>query len=128
MLLTVEELNYICEVHRVAEDDVPVGLDQSQSQEEAKLLRGDVLRSPDRLPRDENVVVQKLSLEVQQEPAVAKVKVRVVAVLVHQLEHFRVQNLDQRPTDNSLRGTHLNWFYFLGVTSCWRSACPWHRR
>ena len=36
------------------------------------------------------------SLEVQQEPAIAEVEVGVVAVLVHQLEDLRVQNLMRR--------------------------------
>ena len=44
-----------------------------------------------------HVLVEQFPLEVEQEPPVAEVEVRVVAVRVHQLVQLAVQDLDQRP-------------------------------
>ena len=40
------------------------------------------------------------SLEIQEKPPVAKVKVRVISILMHQIENLCVQNLNQRPAIN----------------------------
>ena len=49
--LTVEELDDIGEVHGVGEDDVAVGLEQRQRDEQHHVLRRHVPRRPDQLPR-----------------------------------------------------------------------------
>lgn len=44
------------------------------------------------------ILVEQFPLEVEQEPAVAEVEVRVVAVRVHQLVQLAVQDLDEGPS------------------------------
>lgn len=61
-----------------------------------------MLGRPDHLPGGEDVVVDELPLEVQQEPSVAEVEVRVVAVRVHQIVHLRVEDLDEGPVRSGL--------------------------
>lgn len=95
--LTVKELDDVCKVHPVHDNDIPVSLQQGQRQEQHKLTTGHVLGRPNALPRRKDVRIDHLPLKVQQEPTVAKVKVCVVAVRVHQVVHLRVQNLDQGP-------------------------------
>lgn len=102
MYRTIEELDDIGEVHAVRENDVAIGLQQGKGQEEYEVAGGDVLGRPDHLPRGEDVVVDELPLEVQQEPSVAEVEVRVVAVRVHQIVHLRVEDLDEGPVRSGL--------------------------
>lgn len=47
---TIEELNDVCEVHVVLQNDVSVDLHQSQGDEQNKVARGDILSCPDGLP------------------------------------------------------------------------------
>lgn len=55
---------------------------------------GDVLRRPDTLPGGVDVRVNQLPFEIQQEPTVTEVEMRVVTARVHQLVHFRICNLN----------------------------------
>lgn len=119
MPLTIEELDDVSEVHVVVDDDLTVNCNQSQGKKEDKVPWGNSGRHPDHLPDGEHILVQELctrtdsstsahfstykpevevgvwftSLEVQQEPAVTEVEMSVVAVLLHQFEQLRVQNL-----------------------------------
>ncbi len=68
--LTIKELDDVSKVHVVLDDYVPVGLYKRQRHEQVEVLWAHVLGRPDSLPHAEHVVVDKLSLEVQQEPAV----------------------------------------------------------
>lgn len=99
--LTVEEFDDIGKVHSVDDNDIPVSLQQSQRQEQHKVSTGHMFGCPDALPRLKDIVVEHLSLKVQQKPPVAEVKVRVVPVRVHQVIHLRVQDLNQRPDRHS---------------------------
>ena len=75
---------------------MPVVLDERQRNEKNETGRRNRFGGPDSLPNREDVIVDKFALEVQEKPSVAKVEVRVIAVLVHQFEHLCVQYLDQR--------------------------------
>lgn len=59
-VFTIEELNDVCEVHVVLQDDVPVHLHQRQGDEEDKVTRGDVLGCPDGFPDCEHVIIHQL--------------------------------------------------------------------
>lgn len=52
---TVEELDDVGEVHGVGEDDVAVGLQQRQRQEQHHVLRRYVTRRPYQLPGGEHL-------------------------------------------------------------------------
>jgi hypothetical protein len=94
--LTIKELDDVSKVHAVRENDVAVVFEQSKCQKQHKVARRHVLGTPDALPHSKHVGIQQLALEIQQEPPVAEVKVRVVTVSVHQVVHLRVENLNQR--------------------------------
>lgn len=107
LLLTIEELNDIGEVHAVGQYNISIDFEQSQCQEEHKTAGGDVLGRPDGLPREEDIVVDELALKVEQEPAVAEIEVCVVSALVHHVVHLRVEDLDERAVN--------------GITMIWRA-------
>ena len=58
--LTVKELDDICEVHVIIDDDLSVILDERESDEENEVRRADVLSNPDALPHQKHVLVQQL--------------------------------------------------------------------
>lgn len=60
------------------------------------MLGANRFRGPDRLPHLEHILVDQLSLEVQQEPAIREVKVREIASVVHMLVQVRVQYLNEQ--------------------------------
>ena len=95
-LLTIEELDDVGKVHVVVDDDVPVGLDQGESDEQVEVRRADVLGRPDRFPHVEDVFVLELALKVEQEPTVGEEEVRVVAAVVHVLEEVAIEDLNER--------------------------------
>lgn len=59
-LLTVEELDDVCEVHVVLQDDVPVDFHQRQGNEEDKVTGRDALGCPDGFPDGKHIVVHEL--------------------------------------------------------------------
>lgn len=58
--LTIEELDDVSKVHVVVHDDLTVHGDQSQGQEEDKVLRGDPGGHPDHFPHRKHILIQKL--------------------------------------------------------------------
>lgn len=62
-----------------------------------------MLCRPDGLPREEDIVVDKLALKVEEEPAVAEIEVCVVSALVHHVIHLRVEYLDERAVSDRER-------------------------
>lgn len=62
--LTVEELDDIGKVHAVGQDDVSVGLEQGEGEEQHHVRGADVARGPYHLPGREHVLVEQLALEV----------------------------------------------------------------
>lgn len=95
-LLTVEKLYDVSKIHTIRQNNIPIGFEERQRQKEDEMAGGDVLGGPNRLPSRIDVRVDQFPLEVQEEPAVAEVKVGVVPVGVHELVHFRVQDLYER--------------------------------
>ena len=91
----VEELDDVGEVHVAVEDDVAVALDEAEGNEKEELLRGHLLRGPDRLPDSVDVVIGEFSLEVQEEPAVAEIEMGEVAVLLDLVVEGPVKDLHQ---------------------------------
>lgn len=79
----VEELDDIGEVHVVVEDYVPIILHQGKCNEKDKVTRSYTTSHPNRFPHAEHVFVHQLPFEIEQEPSIAEVEVRVVPVLVH---------------------------------------------
>lgn len=59
-LVTVEELDDVCEVHVVLQDDVPVDFHQCQGDEEDKVTGRDALGCPDGFPDGKHIVVHEL--------------------------------------------------------------------
>ena len=55
--ITIEELDDVCEVHVVLQNDVSVDLHQREGDEQPKMAGGDVLGSPDGLPHREHIIV-----------------------------------------------------------------------
>lgn len=60
---TIEELDDVCEVHVVLQDDVPVNFHQGKCNEEDVVRRGDVSCSPDGLPHRENIIIYKFYVQ-----------------------------------------------------------------
>lgn len=94
--ITVEELYDVGEIHAVRENDVAIVFQQRQRQEQHEVTGRHMLRRPNAFPDGKYVSVQQLALEVQQEPSVTEVEVRVVAVGMHQVVHLGIQDLNQR--------------------------------
>ncbi len=60
MSLTIEEFDYVSEVHVVVDNDFTVNCDQGQGQKEDKVLRGNPGSHPDHLPHCEHILIQEL--------------------------------------------------------------------
>lgn len=60
--LTVEEFDNIREVHCVGQDDVPVGFEKRQSNEQHHVLRGYVAGSPNQLPGSKHLIRDLLDI------------------------------------------------------------------
>lgn len=85
-LITIEKFDYICKVHIIVDDDVPISLHKSQRHKQIEMRRAHVFGRPDRLPDSEHVTVDELSLEVEQKPAIREIEVSKVASEAHVLE------------------------------------------
>lgn len=94
--LTVEELYDVSEVHIVRQDYVSIVFKQRQCQEQNKVTRCDVLSRPYAFPHREDISVEKFTLKVQEKPTIAEVEVSEVSVGVHQVVHFRIEDLNER--------------------------------
>lgn len=57
---TIEELDDVCEVHVVLQDDISVDLYQCQRDEQDIVGRGHMLSGPNSLPHGEDVVIDQL--------------------------------------------------------------------
>ena len=61
------------------------------------------LTGPNHFPHFEHIVIAEFSFEVKQKPAIAKVKVGVVTIRMHQFKQFRIEDLNQRPHVGKVR-------------------------
>lgn len=58
--VTIKELDDVCKVHVIFQDNVSIRLHERQSDEEHKVFRGCVLGRPDGFPQREHVIVYHL--------------------------------------------------------------------
>lgn len=70
----IEELDDVCKVHFPIENNVPVGLDQRQSDKEIEVRWYHMLWSPYGLPHHVSVPVRELPLEIQKEPPADEIR------------------------------------------------------
>lgn len=64
--ITIEKLDYICEVHVVVQNNVTVVLHKCQSNKQDKVAWADMLGCPNCLPNGENIWVQEFWIHEKQ--------------------------------------------------------------